>query len=262
MRVDGAPAPPTDGERWAREALADLRAGRFGARAWLGFLAASGRRAGERARARPDLAREALLWSAAGALPWGGLALVDARSLWGLGWWALVGAMLWWHVGMVEGPAGEPRSGLGAASALTLARAWLVPALPLLAGQPWAFAAAVAAGGLTDAVDGPIARRRGEVTRLGAHVDASTDVAVALAAAWTAAGEGWVPVWAAPAVTVRYALPPLAIALFYLARAAPPPTAAVVRGRLPGLAVALGLALCPIEAARGPAAALLAAGLA
>ncbi len=149
--------------------------------------------------------------------------------------------MLWWHLGMVEGPDGARREGLGPAMALTLGRAWLVPALPLVAGAPWAFATLFAAGALADAADGPVARRRGEETRLGAQADGAVDACFALSAAWTAAAAGWLPAWAAALVTARYLVPPLLIAVVYFARAAAPPREAFVPGRLPGVAVAAGL---------------------
>lgn len=252
----------TEGERWAAGALADLRAGRFTPAAWIRFLAASVRRSGEDARRRPDLARQALAWGALGLAPWVALAPVDPRALWGAAWWLAVVAMLLWHLGMVEGPAGERRSALGAPDALTLGRAALVPALPLAAAEPVAFLAVVVAGGLSDALDGPLARRGGRVTRLGASTDGAVDVAFALAAAWTATAAGWLPGWAGPAVSARYLAPPLLIAVFYFARAGAPPREAFLAGRLPGVAVASGLALAAVAPARPAAAVLVAAGLA
>lgn len=257
-----SPAGLTEGELWAREALRDLRAARYSPAAWIRFIAASLRRSGDDARRRPDLAREALVWSAAGALLWAGAIALDPRAAWGLAWWALVATMLWWHLGMVEGPGGERRAGLGVANALTLARAWLVPALPLVAGAPWAFAVLFGAGALADAADGPVARRRGEETRLGAQADGAVDTALALSAAWTAAAQGWLPGWVAVLVTVRYIAPPLLIAVAYFARAAAPPREAFLPGRLPGAAVAAGLVLAAVDGARTVALVLIVAGVA
>ena len=208
------------------------------------------------------MAREALAWGAAGAAVWAGAIALDPRAAWGLAWWAAVVAMLWWHLGMVEGPDGARREGLGPATALTLGRAWLVPALPLVAGAPWAFATLFAAGALADAADGPVARRRREETRLGAHADGAVDACFALSAAWTAAAAGWLPAWAAALVTARYLVPPLLIAIVYFARAAAPPRQAFVPGRLPGIAVAAGLALAAVEPARAAALALVLVGTA
>lgn len=170
--------------------------------------------------------------------------------------------MLLSHLGMVEGPAGEPRSSLGMANGLTLLRAWLVPALALLTAEPFAFAIVFALGAVADGLDGPLSRRRGEVTRLGHQADAAVDVAFALTAAWSAAAAGWLPAWAAPAVTARYLLPPVLIAGFYFARAAAPSRRAIVRGRYPGIVVACALGLATIPDARSLAVVLLAIGLA
>lgn len=250
----------TEGELWSRAALADLRAARYAPAAWARFLGASLRRSAQDARRRPDLARQALAWSGAGAAAWGGAIALDPRAGWSLAWWALVAAMLWSHLGMVEGHDGGHRAGLGPATGLTLARALLVPALPLVAGAPWAFAALVAAGALSDAADGPLARRRGEQTRLGAQADGAVDGCFVLAAAWTAAAQGWLPAWVAAVVSARYLLPPLLIAAAYFARAAAPPREAFVPGRLAGAVVAVGLALAALAPARPVAAALLVLG--
>jgi hypothetical protein len=56
----------TEGERWAREALAELRERRSLPR----FLMASHRRAAATRARRPRLARQARAWSAAGAVAW------------------------------------------------------------------------------------------------------------------------------------------------------------------------------------------------
>jgi hypothetical protein len=115
------------------------------------------RRSAEDARLRPGLLREALAWSVTGGLLWIGLLSIE-RSPWGLTWWAVVAAMLLTHLGMVEGEDGSRRDSLGAPNALTLARAWCVPALPLLTGQPWAFATVVALATASDVLDGRLAR--------------------------------------------------------------------------------------------------------
>ncbi|CAN0437671.1 unnamed protein product, partial [Phaeothamnion confervicola] len=198
---------PTEGELWARGALSDLRAARYSPRAWISFLARSFQRSAQDARRRPELARQSLVWGSLGALAWAGAIALDPRAAWGLAWWALVVAMLWTHIGMVEGLAAEPRAGLGPATALTLLRAWLVPALPLAVGAPWLFATLFLAAAGADAIDGPLARRRGEVTRLGAQTDNAVDTALALSAAWTAAAAGWLPTWVALLVSARYLLP-------------------------------------------------------
>ena len=58
---------------------------------------------------------------------------LDLPALAGLAWWLAVWRMLDWHLGMAEGGDGRPRARLSTADAVTLARFWLVPALPAAA---------------------------------------------------------------------------------------------------------------------------------
>ena len=109
----------TEGERWARDALASLRAARFRPTAVAAFLVASQRRANETRARRAGLARQARAWSAIGAAAWAVPAAVGVQPLRGragpgLAWWGLTSLMLDWHLGMVETEEGEPRA-LGAA---------------------------------------------------------------------------------------------------------------------------------------------------
>jgi phosphatidylglycerophosphate synthase len=181
MKVRPAGAVPlTEGERWTRRRLEELRGAGFGPLAVGGFLAASHRRAAEERRARPALARQANAWSAVGALAWLALAASGrgefrARLRSGLASWGGTSLMLSWHLGMVETEDGRPRR-LGPADACTLVRAWLIP---LAAGSsgPAVFALAVASDGL----DGALART-GRPTRFGRDLDAIVDAAFAAAA--------------------------------------------------------------------------------
>ena len=92
--------------------------------------------------------------------------------------------MLDWHLGMFETEDGRPRN-LGAADALTLARAWLVP-VALDAPTPLVCLAAAA----TDALDGPAARRAGP-TRAGRDLEGLVDACFAAAALRGARRRGW-----------------------------------------------------------------------
>ncbi len=233
----------TDGERWTRGALRELRAQRFTPLAWARFLGASFARSWADARARPDLERQALAVGAVGGAAWAAIALAVRSGWWGLAWWALVVAMLWSHLGMVQGPRGEYRGGLGFPNLLTLGRAWLAPLPAFLVGDPWAFAAVLAVAFATDALDGPLARARGRTTRFGIQADAMVDAALVLVAVWSAQGAGWVPLWVAVLVSARYAVSPLLVAIHYFARASAPSPRDYVSGRLPGVAVAVGLLL-------------------
>jgi len=97
------------------------------------------------------------------------------RLRFGLAWWGLTAVMLDLHLAMFETEDGRPRP-LGAADALTLARAWLVP---VVADSPTVLVCGLAAA--TDALDGRLARRA-EPTRAGRDLEALVDACFVLAA--------------------------------------------------------------------------------
>lgn len=170
----------TEGERWTGDELRRLHERRFSPAAVASFLAAAQGRANETRRARPQLAAQSRRWSGIGALAWIGLAsagIQPFRRRWpqGLAWWAAVALMLDWHLGMLETEHGEPRQ-LGAADAITLGRAWLVP---VIADE--LHPAAVLAAAIGDGLDGLVARA-GEPTRAGRDLDGVVDGCVLVAA--------------------------------------------------------------------------------
>lgn len=170
----------TPGEQWARRALRHLAEARWRPSALAGFIAASQERALATRRRREALARQERPWMLAGAMAWPllarclpGTAIARAgRS--GLLGWAAGAAMLDWHLGMLETPEGR-EVGLGAADALTLLRAGLVPAVAH-PPAPWL----VVLGGLTDVADGAVARAT-RATRLGRDLEGLVDACFAAA---------------------------------------------------------------------------------
>lgn len=94
------------------------------------------------------------------------------------------------------------------ANALTLIRLLLVPVLVYLLHEE-AYAGALAvfvAAGLTDAADGYLARRRGQITRLGSVLDPVADKALVVAAYVTLAWLEWIPFWLVLVVVSRDAI--------------------------------------------------------
>jgi phosphatidylglycerophosphate synthase len=175
--------PPTEGERWAQAELARLRAARWAPRAVARFLAESRRRAARTRRERAADARRGASWMAFGAVaslllplrrPSAEDPVRDGRAG-GWLWWVACALMLDWHLGMLETPDGQPVA-LGAADALTLARAWLVPVVARDAAP-----VAVVIGALTDLGDGAVARRT-RTTRLGRDLEGLVDACFTVAA--------------------------------------------------------------------------------
>lgn len=253
----------TAGERWAREQLDALRVARFRPRAWISFLSASFERAADTRRARPGLAHQARTWSSIGlgaglaVSVWAPRTCLQAprRSRFAV-WWLATSAMLDWHLGMVEGPAGEEQERLTAADALTLARLWLVP---LLAAQDDSappsgptFTALIAAAATSDVVDGVLARRIGP-TRLGSDLDKAADLMTLAAAARAAGRAGWLGPSAARLLTARSALPVIAVATTYFRTGQRPAIDSIGVSRRLAPAVFGGLAAAPFWPRAGAA---------
>ncbi len=122
-----------------------------------------------------------------------------------LAWWLLVWQMLDWHLGMAEGGDGQPRTALSPADGVTLARFWLVPAIPACARHREGLPALIALAGATDWADGALARRYGR-TRLGSDLDTTADLAFIAVVAISAQASGRINPLAFQAVVARYAI--------------------------------------------------------
>jgi cardiolipin synthase len=240
----------TEGERWARDLLAELRAARFAPRAWQRFVARSLERADERRRERAREHRQALALGALGLGAWSAVALAGAPWLAAAGaaWWALTILMLDWHLGMLERRDGTPLGTIGSANLFSLARIGAVPALPAL--SPRLLAAALAAAAATNVLDGLLARRRDQVSRLGFWLDGAADMFVLSTAAVLAAANGDLPAWAALLVVARFALPAAAMTVSYFLALEPPPTS-LARGRIAGAALWMGLVVAVLDGPLG-----------
>ncbi|MCK6545333.1 CDP-alcohol phosphatidyltransferase family protein [Myxococcota bacterium] len=86
---------------------------------------------------------------------------------------------------------------------LSLLRVPLAAAFPWSAGQPASALAVLFAAGLTDVLDGWIARTRKQVTAIGAVVDPITDKLFVLTVMITLITSGALPVWGAVLLSVR-----------------------------------------------------------
>ena len=194
-----SPRPLTEGERWTAEVLEQLRRRRYRPAAWIAFVARSLERSRASRSQRPELVRQAAVWGVAGGLTWSAASVaarrrgvLDLPVLAGLAWWLVVWRMLDWHLGMAEGGDGRPRARLSTADAVTLARFWLVPTLPAAARAGAPLPPVIVVGGVTDWLDGTIARRDGR-TRLGRDLDTTADLAFLTTAAVSAHRAGRLP---------------------------------------------------------------------
>jgi phosphatidylglycerophosphate synthase len=98
----------------------------------------------------------------------------------------------------------------GIANQVTLARAYLAaPALAysLAPGHLGLLAVVLAVAGLTDLVDGTIARRFGSYSTLGGGLDPVVDGVLLGAVAVGLVGSGIIPLWLAVVIVLRYLLP-------------------------------------------------------
>jgi len=246
----------TEGEFWSEELLSELRAGGYKPPAWSRFFVRAFARAREQRTERPRAHHQVLALGAAGLVAWGLVAVVGQAwvALAGALWWILIALMLDWHLGMLEDPSGHRLHRLGPANMLSVVRAGVAPAL--IVASPTVLAALLVPAGITDVIDGRIARARREETRLGHRLDGGVDGLVLGAAAIGAAGAGVLPWWIAALVLGRHALQWLLVAAAFLVRAKAPPQNGFVSGKKPGLVLQAGLILAALHV---PSAAVLVA---
>jgi phosphatidylglycerophosphate synthase len=241
-------APESEGEVWTRKVLAELKEARFAPRAWTRFLARSLERARERRRELARAHRQVVVLAAAGLAAWAAVAAAGRPwlALAGATWWWIVSLMLDWHLGMLERPDGRTLCTLGLPNVLSLARLSVVPVVVVL---PHSVAAGLLlAAGAADVLDGPLARRRDEVTRLGFWLDGAADSLLLSAAAVAV-----LPGWAAALVLTRYLLPWPALAVAYFYRGEAPSRERWISGRVPGLVTFAGLVLAFFDLGAGAA---------
>ena len=121
----------------------------------------------------------------------------------GVPWWVMVGLVIVALVGaFIPGEANQ----------VSLARAYLaVPALAYaITGRFALLAVVVAVAGLTDLVDGTVARRFGRPSQFGGALDPVVDGVFMGALCVGLAVGGYIPLWLALVVIARYLLPALA----------------------------------------------------
>ncbi|HET8631421.1 MAG TPA: CDP-alcohol phosphatidyltransferase family protein [Thermomicrobiales bacterium] len=259
--VDAGWADAAWAESWTAGALRQLRADGYRPPAWVLFLARSWRQARYTARRHPALARSWVVESAALAA----LTLALAAGRWrdarraALALAVLGGQVgdTYVHLGLNRAALAAPLfPALGPPLALTHLRGALGAAVlaDLLAhgGRPpgygdGALLALSAVAGLSDLLDGPLARRTGRCTQLGQWHDGLADAVCWLATFGQLVARGRLPAWFPPLAALRFALPAGAGAWCYFARVAPAPAGHTAWGRASGvlLGLVVGAALAP-----------------
>jgi CDP-diacylglycerol--glycerol-3-phosphate 3-phosphatidyltransferase/cardiolipin synthase len=113
---------------------------------------------------------------------------------------------------------------------MTLLRVPLALAFPFAAGSRTRALTVLALAGLTDVLDGYLARHSGELTATGALLDPIADKVFAISVVSTLVAQGKLPCWGIPALSAREVLEaPLFLYVLHEARRGSPPPVTGVR---------------------------------
>jgi cardiolipin synthase len=203
---------------FVEEYLVDLRRDRYRPKAWLKYARRCLAMAREDAFRRPATVRSIALAGLVGflLLLTIGIALaflhdpVLALAIFincGFALLAGVAAMVI-HVRLLVDPQGRPLARINPANLLTLSRLVIMPAMLILAvtGHLKATLAAFLVGGLTDVLDGWLARKRGDATPLGRAFDPVVDILFNASVFVVLHRVGLIPGWVLALVLTRYGL--------------------------------------------------------
>lgn len=212
------------------EYLDDLIAAGHTPRAWALYLRRVWRRSRSNMQRHGDAARSVLthaVWlfvllfagSVALALAEGamlGTKLLVAGSSW------LIISTLWilMHLGLLRDASGKPFTRFNAANALTLVRLVLIPSVFvfIVSGERTLAGITFFASATTDVLDGFIARRFNQVSRMGVVLDPLVDMAHNGVTLFALAAAALVPAWVFALVAARYGLLLFGSAFIYFKR--------------------------------------------
>jgi CDP-diacylglycerol--glycerol-3-phosphate 3-phosphatidyltransferase len=253
---------------FVRDLLDDLRSDGFMPAAGRRFLARAWEQSRTTAAMHPALTRSWARSVVAVTAAQGSALIVEALVSDPIAAWrAAPGALLWmgwasfdcWaHLGMAQSACGRPLNPtLGPANTLTLARRAMAGLLigRLLSKRPvsrrYALLVTIAAAS-TDAMDGVVARRRNEASRLGAYLDGIADLEIWTALTLTLAAQRLWPAWLTRLALLRWLAPFAGAAGSYFARSRGVAFRSTQVGKLAGVAhvASLGLALTPTRGMR------------
>jgi phosphatidylglycerophosphate synthase len=203
---------------FGEELVAGLRREGFSRESLRVFFSSAYERSRDEVYSNPDLARSTLGWGlvffAALFVYSAGLSFLHdhelaIRSLTaGSIWLALSCVWLLAHFGLARDKAGRRMERVNVPTLLTLLRSVLAPLIVVSAVSGHSVLAGVlfAAGGISDILDGVIARRLGQTTRLGVVMDHLVDVVFIAATFLSFAVAGLLSPWVGLLVGVRYGL--------------------------------------------------------
>jgi phosphatidylglycerophosphate synthase len=213
----GSTEEPMAPNAFVDEVLGALKSGGYRARAWRRFAAALWHRSAANVAARPDLGRELWLVALGGLVPAvlvglamsaEGVSLALALAVPVAAWLLLCG---WVRVelGLVRHPITDsPSPAIGPANVMSLYRGWAAAPLVLLGlslDHPTVLAIVLGVtAAATDLVDGAVAVRLGQESRLGRLLDPILDSFLFSAIAFALSRWGLLPWWVAVLVAVRY----------------------------------------------------------
>jgi len=159
------------------------------------------------------------------------------------------------YVNLVRAPDGSPVAGVGLPNYLTLLRLYLIGpvAVLLLQGRFTAALIVYAVLGLTDVVDGIVARVRGPVTAFGVVMDPLADVVSTAVVFGVLTAIGVVPMWLFALLLVRYVMLIAGSLIFFLA-VGPIEFRATLPGKIVGVLQALSASALVVALAVDPGA--------
>ncbi len=179
-------------------------------------------RAVARRKKNPELVRSYIVTSVVMIVVLAGGMIAAAAFLIRDGWgWILVGSHIFWsmflywifwiHLGLVRSPDGAMRKGFGIPNTLTFFRFLMVPMMVHYLSRHYTWGPLhvwglfiILAAGLTDSLDGVLARLLDWKTDLGKFTDPMADVVTTSGAAIALALSGVVPAWLSGLIVFRY----------------------------------------------------------
>jgi len=214
---------------FVEEYILELRARRYSIPAGWTYLRKTAIRAKENAYANPNGVRSVLInalgfflffFMASVVLAiWVDGSLARQLIVWQSMWLGLGTTWLLLHLGLLRGSDGTPLARIGLPNQLSFLRLLLIPAIYLciVEGHVRLAVLAYAVAGLSDILDGFVARRYGLDSRLGLVLDPIVDIGYTVSIFKALHTIGWIPTWLMVLVGLRYGLLWFGTAILYFA---------------------------------------------